>query len=121
MSNETTYTFKAYYRRTGYGGFDKAYVYKIENNELVEIQPTLSERSKTGRHGYDTWKLGSGTYIVVYVSRSNNVDKPYEILIKKLHITDKPEWTDLLKEEIMDLGEMNYLIEKTKELVTKHG
>ena len=116
-----SYEFQTYYRRTSYGGFDKAYVYKIEGNEMMEIKPTIERRSRTGRHGYDTWKLGSGTYIVVYVSRSNNVNAPYEVLIKKLHITDKPEWTDLLREEIMNLNELPQIIEKAKELVTKHG
>jgi len=116
-----SYEFQTYYRRTSYGGFDKAYVFKIENNELVEVQPTLSRRSRSGRHGFDVWRLEHGTYLVVYVSRSNNVNAPYEVLIKKLHITDKPEWTDLLKEEVMSLNELPQIIEKTKELVTKYG
>ena len=120
MSNQYTYEFQTYYRRTRYGGRDETYVYKIENNELVEIQPTLSERSKTGRHGYDVWRLPAGTYIVVYVSRSNNVNKPYEVLIKKLVVSNNIEWTNLLKEEIMSLNELPQIIEKTKELVI-HG
>ena len=120
MSSEYVYEFQAYFRRTRYGGRDETHVYKIENNELIEIQPTITKRSKTGRHGYDTWRLPIGTYIVVYISRSNNVNKPYEVLIKKLHVTDKPEWTVLLKTEIMNLSELNYLIEKAKELVI-HG
>lgn len=116
-----SYEFQTYFRKTSYGGRDEAHVYKIENNELVEIQPALSRRSKSGRHGYDVWRLESGTYIVVYVSRPNNVNAPYEVLVKKLRITDKPEWTDLLKEEIMNLNELPQIIEKAKELVVKHG
>jgi len=117
MSNQYTYEFQTYYRRTGYGGRDETYVYKIENNELIEIRPAITRRSKTGRHGFDVWRLSAGTYIVVYVSRPNNVNKPYEVLVKKLHITDKPEWTDLLREEIMDLNELPQIIEKAM----RHG
>jgi hypothetical protein len=121
MSNQYIYEFQTYYRRTGYGGRDEAYVYRIENNELIEIKPALSRRSRSGRHGFDIWRLERGTYIVVYVSRSNNVNKPYEVLIKKLHITDKPEWIDLLKEEIMNLNELPQIIEKAKEIVMRNG
>jgi len=121
MSNQYIYEFQTYFRRTGYGGRDEAYVYRIQDNELVEVKPALSRRSKSGRHGYDIWKLSTGIYLVVYIEHSNNPNAPYEVLIKKLHITDKPEWTDLLKEETMDLSELPQMIEKAKELAMRHG
>jgi len=121
MSNQYTYEFQTYFRRTGYGGRDETYVYRIQGNELVEVEPALSRRSRSGRHGFDVWRLSTGIYLVVHISRPNNVNAPYEVLIKKLRITDKPEWADLLKEEIMDLSELPQIIEKAKELAMRHG
>jgi hypothetical protein len=121
MSNQYTYEFQTYFRKTGYGGRDETYVYRIQDNELVEVKPALSRRSRSGRHGFDVWRLSVGTYIVVYIERSNNANAPYEVLIKKLRITDKPEWTDLLKEEIMNLDELPQIIEKAREIVMRHG
>jgi hypothetical protein len=121
MSNQYTYEFQTYFRRTDYGGRDEAYVYRIQDNELVEVKPALSRKSRSGKHGFDVWRLSTGIYLVVYIKHSNNANAPYEVLIKKLHITDKPEWTDILKEEIMNLSELPQKIEKAKELAMRHG
>jgi len=42
-------------------------------------KPTLIEKSGTGRHGYVTWSLGNGRYVIVYVERPNNTHKPFSI------------------------------------------
>ncbi len=44
--------------------------------------------SKTGRHGYITWSLDSGRYVVVYVERPNSTQKPYNIEFYCLEVVD---------------------------------
>jgi len=121
--NQLVYVYTAYYRKTSMGGRDETWVFKVENNELVRIQPILSERSRSGNHGWDTWYLEPGMYIVIEISRSNNRKKPYTVVVQELYVSANPQavnravWRGLFVEEIMSLDEIDYLIEKAKEVV----
>ena len=68
------------YRETLEGGVSKTVVYRVgERGEVSMAKPSLVEKSKTGRHGYVTWSLGNGKYVVVYIERPNNTQKPFLI------------------------------------------
>jgi len=78
--NQVTYTLRRPYRETLEGGVSKTVVYRVgENGEVTMEKPSLVEKSKTGRHGYITWKLPPGKYVVVHVERPNNIQKPFNI------------------------------------------
>ena len=78
--SQVTYTLRRPYRETLEGGVSKTVVYRVgENGEMSMVKPSLVEKSKTGRHGYVTWSLGNGRYVVVYVERPNNTQKPFLI------------------------------------------
>ena len=76
------------YRRTDCGGVDVTYVFKIENDTLAEVLPKIRQRSKSGKHGEDEWWLPNGKYLVVDVSRSNNVTKPYNVVVWCYNVED---------------------------------
>jgi hypothetical protein len=68
------------YRETEMGAVSKTVVYRVgSDGEVTIVKPTLFEKSGTGRHGYVTWELPPGRYVVVYVERPNNTQKPYNI------------------------------------------
>jgi len=78
--SQVTYTLRRPYRETEEGGITKTIIYRIgEDGEVTMEKPTLIEKSKTGRHGYITWSLGNGRYVVVYIERPNNTQKPFLI------------------------------------------
>ena len=77
------------YRETEMGAVSKTVVFRVgSNGEVSMVKPTLFEISKTGRHGYVTWSLGSGRYVVVYVERPNNTHKPFSIEFYCLDVVD---------------------------------
>ena len=68
------------YRETEMGAVSKSIVYRVgSNGEVTIVKPTLFEKSRTGRHGYVTWELPTGKYVVVHVERPNSTQKPYNI------------------------------------------
>jgi len=74
------YVMRRPYRETLEGGVSKTVVYRVgERGEVSMAKPSLVEKSKTGRHGYVTWSLGNGKYVVVYIERPNNTQKPFSI------------------------------------------
>jgi len=115
----TKYVYRAWFRKTNMGGRDETYVFRIEGDDMIKIEPKISYRSGSGNHGEDEWHLSPGTYIVVSISRPNNRWRPYEVIVKKLAVgsNGKAIWYDLFTEEIMDLDEMDHLIEKIKKMV----
>jgi hypothetical protein len=83
------YVMKRPYRETEMGAVSKTVVYRVgSNGEVTIVKPTLFEKSRTGRHGYITWSLGSGRYVVVYVERPNSTQKPYNIEFYCLEVVD---------------------------------
>ena len=87
--SQVTYTLRRPYRETEEGGITKSIIYRIgENGEVSIVKPSLVEMSKTGRHGYITWSLGSGRYVVVHVERPNSTQKPYNIEFYCLEVVD---------------------------------
>jgi len=120
MSEQNVYIYKAYYRATGYGGRDETFLYRVENGDIIQVQPMLSIRSRTGRHGWDEWHLLPGTYIIISISRSNNRNAPYTIDVQKLHVSsdDKADFHRLFTEKVMDLDEIDNLIEKAKKMLS---
>jgi hypothetical protein len=78
--SQVTYTLRRPYRETEEGAVSKTVVFRVgSNGEVSMVKPSLVEKSRTGRHGYVTWSLGNGRYVVVYVERPNNTQKPYSI------------------------------------------
>jgi hypothetical protein len=116
--NPTEYVYRAWFRATKMGGRDETYVFRIEREDMIKIEPKLSYRSRSGNHGEDEWHLNPGTYIVVSISRPNNRRRPYEVIVKRLVVESdgKAIWYDLFTEKIMDLDEIDYLIEKIKKM-----
>jgi hypothetical protein len=78
--SQVTYTLRRPYRKTEYGGVSKTIVYRVgSNGEVSMVRPTLIEPTLSGKHGYMTWKLSPGKYVVVYVERPNSTQKPFLI------------------------------------------
>jgi hypothetical protein len=75
------------FRDTGYGGYTKTWIISA-GGQIVK--PTRSERSKSGRHGWDIWQLGNGQYAVITANRPNirNGPKPFEVSIKCIEVTN---------------------------------
>jgi hypothetical protein len=71
------------YRETEYGGYDRSFVLTPDGKI---IRPVASERSNSGRHGWDIWQLGNGRYVIVSISRPNtrNGPKPYSVTVQCL-------------------------------------
>jgi len=68
------------YRETEMGAVSKTVVYRVgDNGEVSMVKPSLVEKSKTDRHGYMTWELPPGKYVVIYIERPNNTQKPFNI------------------------------------------
>ncbi len=83
------YVMKRPYRETEMGAVSKTVVYRVgSNGEVTMIKPTLIEKSRTGRHGYVTWELPTGKYVVAYVERPNSTQKPYNIEFYCLEVVD---------------------------------
>ena len=83
------YVMKRPYRETEMGAVSKTVVYRVgENGEVSIAKPSLVEKSKTGRHGYVTWELPPGKYVVVYVERPNNTGKPFSVEFYCLEVVD---------------------------------
>ena len=120
MNEQNVYIYKAYYRTTAYGGRDETFLYRVENGDIIQVQPMLSIRSRTGRHGWDEWHLLPGTYIIISISRSNNRNTPYTIDVQKLHVSSdgKADFHRLFTEKVMDLDEIDNLIEKAKKMLS---
>ncbi len=65
-----------------YGGGEGTHVYKVENGELIEEAPIVSHRGEDGRFGWGMWYLPPGVYIVVDITRLNDVNvEAYPTLI----------------------------------------
>jgi len=78
--SQVTYTLRRPYRETETGAISRTIVYRVgSNGEVSVVKPSLVEKSRTGRHDYVTWSLGNGRYVVVYVERPNNTQKPFSI------------------------------------------
>ena len=75
------YVLRRPFRITTYGGRDETHVFCLKDDDVVEVMPRFSYRSKSGRHGEDEWWLRDGKYVVVDISRSNNKAKPYEVVV----------------------------------------
>ena len=83
------YVLRRPYRKTEMGAVSMTVVYRVdENGEVSIVKPSLVEMSKTGRHGYVTWSLGNGKYVVVYVERPNNTGKPFSVEFYCLEVVD---------------------------------
>ena len=83
------YVLRRPYRKTEMGAVSMTVVYRVdENGEVSIVKPSLVEMSKTGRHGYVTWELPTGKYVVVHVERPNNTRKPYDIEFYCLEVVD---------------------------------
>jgi len=116
---QTGYVFRADFKVEANGARNEAWVYMIEHGELVEVEPTLSERSGIGNRGWDEWHLAPGKhYIVVSISRSFH-PAPYTVLVQSLYVTtdNRAIWRRILVEEMEDLDNVKDLIEKAKEVV----
>ena len=82
QKTDQVYELRRYFRSTSMGGVSKTMVFMVKNNnEVIEIMPRFSYRSRSRRHGEDVWYLSDGKYVVVDISRSNNVAKPYEVVV----------------------------------------
>jgi hypothetical protein len=82
MEYSQGFVLKRPYRETEHGAVSQTFIYMVTNEEPVELVPVVPafvELSKTGRHGYMTWKLLPGRYVIVSVSRPNNPNKPYTV------------------------------------------
>ena len=75
------YVLRRPFRATTYGGRDETHVFTLKENVVVEVMPTISRRSRTGRHGEDEWYLKDGKYVVVDISRGNNVRHPFTVTV----------------------------------------
>jgi hypothetical protein len=75
------------YRETEYGGFDRTWIISAGGQF---IRPVVSERSKSGRHGWDIWQLPAGKYAIISASRPNmqNGPKPFEVSIRCIEVTN---------------------------------
>jgi hypothetical protein len=80
-ANTQTIRLRKTYRETEYGGFTKTYVLTPSGQV---IKPVLSERSNSGRHGWDEWALQYGRYVIVTINRPNtrNGPKPFEVSLQ---------------------------------------
>ena len=68
QENQPLYVLRRPYRETEMGAVSMTVVYRVgENGEVSIVKPSLVEMSKTGRHGYVTWELPTGKYVVVHV------------------------------------------------------
>ena len=89
MAQETvqnqTIRLRKTYRETEYGGFTRTYVLTPSGQF---IKPVASERSNSGRHGWDEWVLGNGRYVVITINRPNtrNGPKPFEVSIRCVEV-----------------------------------
>ena len=72
------------YRNTGMGGFDRTWVF-THSGDVVK---PISTRSRSGNHGWDTWHLEPGRYIIVSASRPNlkNGARPFRVVIQCVEI-----------------------------------
>jgi hypothetical protein len=115
------YEFTAYYRATSMGGRDEAWVFRLEGGELVRMEPAITERSRSGSHGYDIYRLEPGVYIVIDISRPNNRAKTYTVTVKELQVSPSLQatWRVLFTEEVEDLG-MDMVLERVRGVVA-HG
>ena len=75
------YELRRPYRKTSMGGRDETHVFTVEGNDIVEIEPKYTFRSRSGRHGEDVWVLKSGKYLVVDISRQNKRVDPYRVTV----------------------------------------
>jgi hypothetical protein len=75
------------YRSTGMGGVDVTWVFTVDGQV---VKPNVKQRSRTGNHGWDTWVLPEGRYIIVSASRPNlkNGAKPYSVTIQCVEVKD---------------------------------
>ena len=74
--------FVEWFGNSVYGGGEGAHVYKVENGELIEEAPIVSHRGEDGRFGWGVWYLPPGVYIVVDITRLNDVNvEAYPTLI----------------------------------------
>ncbi len=96
-ANTQTIRLRKAYRETEYGGFTKTYVLTPSGQV---IKPVASERSNSGRHGWDEWALQYGRYVIVTINRPNtrNGPKPFEVRLQCVEV---------------DNGELKVLVSRT--------
>ena len=119
---QTGYVFRADFKVGSNGARAEVWVYRIERGELIEVDPTRSERTGVGNQGWDEWHFEPGIYyIVVSISRSHRL-VPYTVLVQSLYVTtdNRAIWRRILVEEMEDLDNVKDLIEKAKKVVL-HG
>ena len=81
--------FVGWFWNSVYGGREETHVYKVENGEPTEETPIVSHRGKDGRFGWDVWCLPPGVYMVVDITRPNDVNaeaRRYLITLARLAI-----------------------------------
>jgi hypothetical protein len=61
-------------------------VYRVGEGGVVCVLPKHRLRSKSGRHGEDVWRLDSGKYLVISITRPNNVNAPYTVTTSCLSV-----------------------------------
>jgi hypothetical protein len=89
-NTQTQYILRRPYRETEYGGYDRSFVLTPDGKI---IKPVASERSNSGRHGWDEWALQYGRYVIVTINRPNtrNGPKPFEVRLQCVEYTPGEE------------------------------
>jgi len=84
VQNQTIRLRKAF-RDTEYGGFTRTWVFTVDGHV---VRPVVSERSNSGRHGWDEWVLGLGRYVIITINRPNtrNGPKPFEVRLQCVEV-----------------------------------
>jgi hypothetical protein len=66
-------------RETQMGAVTKYLVFQYVAGKWVLVRPYYKELSKTGRHGYEYYKLLSDDYVVVRIEVSNSGQRSFHI------------------------------------------
>ena len=81
-----TYILRRPYRSTDMGGVSITYI--LANGMF--IRPNVSQRSRSGNHGTDTWVLEPGRYTIVDIQRPNlkNGPKPFHVTVQCTEVSN---------------------------------
>ena len=102
----TSFPIERHTRSTGMGAYNNSYLYSIRQEK--ELDPHRTTSSRTGNHGTKVWNLMPGTYIEVWISRSNSGKGDWHIDLlrvdksgneSKSHLKEPPAWLKPLVEE----------------------
>ena len=86
-------------RSTGMGAYTNAHLFSFRQEK--ELSPHRHNSSRTGNHGVKTWFLLPGTYIEMWINRSNSGKGDWHIDVltvddagnqEQKPLTDPPEW-----------------------------